>query len=58
MFACGSFDNYILVFSTASGQLLRQIRVHNDGILKVLFSKDGRYIICGTSDGKLQLLPL
>ena len=52
------FDNYILIFNTASGQLLRQIRVHNDGILKVLFSKDGRYIICGTSDGKLQLLPL
>jgi WD40 repeat protein len=51
-----SFDNFILVYRTNQGVLLRQIRIHNAGILSAIFSLDGTQILVGTIDGKIQAI--
>lgn len=58
MFACASFDNLVLIYDTISGELLRQILVHNDGILSLAWAADGLSLMVGTVGGKLQILPL
>eukprot|EP00753_Platysulcus_tardus_P001483 PLAT11363.1.p1 GENE.PLAT11363.1~~PLAT11363.1.p1 ORF type:complete len:809 (-),score=285.88 PLAT11363.1:1359-3785(-) len=58
LFVCATFDNYILILNSASGRVLRQLRVHNEGTLVVRFSAGCTEVICGTSSGRIQILPL
>jgi WD40 repeat protein len=58
MFATGSFDNNIMLFSTKKGERIRQLRVFNLGIQCVRFAKNYEYVVCGTREGLLQLIPI
>jgi WD40 repeat protein len=56
--ACAAFDNCICIYSTIGAKLLRQLHVQNQGVLRIIFSRSSDSIICGTSDGSVQVLPL
>ncbi len=56
--ACAAFDNCICIYSTIGAKLLRQLHVQNQGVLRIIFSRSSDSIICGTSDGRVQVLPL
>lgn len=53
----GSFDNCVSLFRTKSGLLLRRFRLHNSGILKLIFL-DNRTIACADSAGYVQFIDL
>lgn len=56
LIAAGFFDNTINVYEACQNcQLLRQIKVHNDGILKVHWINN-RTIAVGTATGNVQVL--
>jgi len=57
-FVLGAFDNSVTIHSTPLGQLLRNIKVQNEGIQKVLFHHDNTSIIVATSSGKIQIIPI
>ena len=54
----GCINNVLLVYTTSGFKLQRQIRVHNSGILSVLFTRDNEYILVGTVDGTVERLPV
>lgn len=58
MFVTGSFDNNVVVFRTKDGERVRQIRVFNLGVTAVAFPVGYEHVVCGTSEGHLQLVPL
>ncbi|KAI9144191.1 WD40-repeat-containing domain protein [Paraphysoderma sedebokerense] len=58
IFASGSFDNTVLVFKTKTGEKLRQIRVFNLGIMSVRIAKNNKFLVCGTREGLVQIVPL
>eukprot|EP00741_Cyanophora_paradoxa_P006952 tig00001065_g6726.t1 len=58
LLACGSFDNFVLIFSVASGRLLRQMKIHNEGILAVQWARHSEALLIGTSGGALQVIKL
>jgi WD40 repeat protein len=58
LFATGSFDNTISLFRTKNGEKVRQLRIFNLGILSVGFPDNDQYVLCGTSDGFIQQIPL
>ena len=57
--ACGSFDNSVLLFGARTGKLLRQLSVHNEGILTVAFARaEPGTLLLGTANGHVQIIKL
>ncbi len=52
--AAGSLDSTISLYQTATQDLLRQLKVHNDGALCIQFQ--GRQLLISTADGQLQIV--
>ncbi len=57
LLASCSLDNTVALFRADSGRLLRQLRVHQDGILAIRFLADDVVVVAGVS-GKVHLLQL
>ena len=57
LLASCSLDNTVALFRADSGRLLRQLRVHQDGILAIRFLADDVLVVAGVS-GKVHLLQL
>ncbi|ORY10908.1 WD40 repeat-like protein [Neocallimastix californiae] len=58
MFGLGCSDNSLLIYSTATGKFLRQIRLFNFGIISIAFDRELEYALIGTSEGIIQKVTL
>lgn len=56
LFVVASFDRQLLVCSTRTGEPVRQLVVHNDGV--TCLDVDGESILVGTADGQIQCVSL
>ena len=54
LFATGSFDSFLVIHNTKTGERLREIKVHNHGILSLQFSINRDYLVVGTTEGTVQ----
>jgi WD40 repeat protein len=57
LLATASLDNTIALYRVKNGQLLRQLRVHQDGIMCMRFLTDD-VLVLGSTTGKVHLLQL
>ena len=46
----GGWDNLVKVWDCESGELLRELNVHDERITDLCVSKDGRYVGVGEGD--------
>ena len=53
--ATGNFDNLVMVYAVAGGNLLYTYTGHNDGINALAWSHDGTRIASGSADGTAQV---
>ena len=51
MFACGSYDGTVGIYSSANGQLLDFTAAHSSGITHLKFSRDGYRLYTGIRNG-------
>jgi WD40 repeat protein len=53
--ASGSFDKTIKLWNLATGQQIRTLRGHVDGIQSVVFSWDGKTLVTGGDDKTIKI---
>ncbi len=53
--ASGSSDKTIKIWEVATGQELRTLTGHSEGVLSVAYSPDGRYLASGIGDGAIKI---
>jgi WD40 repeat protein len=46
----GSWDHILMVWDTATGQMLRRFEGHTEGVTAVAYSPDGRTILSGSAN--------
>jgi WD40 repeat protein len=54
-FATGNLDATIKIWNVATGQEIRTLKGHSNGVNSVAFSPDGRTLASGSSDATIKI---